>query len=147
MPVAPNARAALAKSLRALRHDLGKSLSLQLRFAGDSASEAERAEALREDVCRTRRGPAGVVSAFDLFDGAWPWMVGLADVPDAPGVRVDLSPDPAAIGLQAAIEALRARRSDIEATTPRGPDLEALIAHAHAGTATCRALTQRYGDR
>ncbi len=142
--VAPEASAALRTGLRRLRHDLGKSMSLQLRFAGPGASEAELVEALAQDVIHTRRSPQGSVSARVLFEAARPWLVGEADVPGARGIRVDLSDDEAFRALADAVSELARHEAEIWRGALRGATLERLVAAAHAGTRACRALVDRY---
>ena len=146
LPIPPEVSAALAASVRRLRHDLGKSMSLQLRFAGADADAEILADALRDDVLQTRRGPRGTRSAFELFDGAWPWLVGEAELPEPPGGRVDLSRDPVLMRLAEAIAELRSHRSEIEARSLSQPALTRLVALAHEGTAACKELVVRYGD-
>ena len=64
-----------------VRHDLGKYVHLEARWLGEDAIEADYREALRTDLLRTRRGPAGdedcaalwatlrpTVSAFDTHE-------------------------------------------------------------------------------
>ena len=144
--VAPQARAALAVSLRRLRHDLGKSMSLQLRFAGELADDVSLAEALREDVLYTRRGPSGTMSAFELFDSALPWLTGSQDLPGAPGRRVDLSNDAVFQALVETMRMLSGQRSGIERGDLRGALLRRLVAHVHDGTRCCRELVTRYPE-
>ncbi|MBN2798957.1 MAG: hypothetical protein JXX28_07395 [Deltaproteobacteria bacterium] len=55
-----------------LRHDLGRYMAFQLRAVGDGAPHTLLCEALRADLLQTRRGPAGVERAVDLWDRALP---------------------------------------------------------------------------
>ncbi|MEO0603926.1 MAG: hypothetical protein AAF211_20990 [Myxococcota bacterium] len=145
--VAPGALAPLSIALRRLRHDLGKSMSLQLRFAGPQTKDADLVEALQQDVLHTRRDPRGSRSATSLFDEARPWLTGDADLPATTGVRVDLSADSVMCRLSEIIEVLRAHEAAIAAGTVQGELLRQLVDLAHEGTARCRELGERYrGD-
>jgi len=121
-------------------------MSLQLRFAGPDATDDELREALVQDVLHTRRGPRGTRSAFELFDEAWPWLVGDVDLPDAPGRRVDLTSDPALQQLAAVVAELRAHREAIAGRSLGGGVLARLVVRAHEGTAACRDLVARYPE-
>lgn len=52
-----------------VRHDLGKYVTFSTRFLPDDAPLAERREALRDDLLRTRRGPAGEATAAEVWAG------------------------------------------------------------------------------
>ncbi|MEM6925657.1 MAG: hypothetical protein AAF602_01915 [Myxococcota bacterium] len=142
--VAPGALAPLSIALRRLRHDLGKSMSLQLRFAGSQASPVDLVEALQQDVLHTRRDPRGSRSASELFDEAGRWLTGEADLPGASGLRVDLSADPVLRRLAEIIEVLRAHETAIASGAIRDEVLQRLVGLAHEGTARCRELGDRY---
>ena len=52
-----------------VRHDLGKYVTFSSRFLADDAPLAERRAALRDDLLRTRRGPAGEATAAEVWAG------------------------------------------------------------------------------
>jgi hypothetical protein len=112
-----------------LRHDLGKAIVLSRRWLADGASEAELRAALRDDLLRTRRGPDGVVSAFEV------WAARRGEVlvvfPDHDAVRV----------IDAAMEALSAERATLDGAGPVAADVLARVAErTDAVEGACRAL-------
>lgn len=112
-----------------LRHDLGKAIVLSRRWLADGASEAELQAALRDDVLRTRRGPDGVMSAFEV------WAARRGEVvvvfPEHGAVRV----------IDAAMEALSAERAAIAGEGPVAAEVLARLAErTDAVEGACRAL-------
>ena len=141
IPVEPEAREALAAHLSRLRHDLGKYVSLQVRWLGDDADPASLREALAADLLATRRGPSGTVDALALWAEFRPALFGEAPLPDGP--TVDLTGDADLARLDAgmaeialAIAGLRAGDLDAEGVR-RGAGAAARVAEA------CRALWAR----
>lgn len=61
------AELSLVEHVRRLRHDLGKYVSLQVRWLGEAPSPDALRQALCEDLLRTRRGPAGARSAPEVW--------------------------------------------------------------------------------
>lgn len=64
-------------ALRAVRHDLGKYVSFQLRWLPEDAPDAELLDALRNDVLQTRRGPSGTESAPEIWKRLRPGVASL----------------------------------------------------------------------
>lgn len=50
-----------------VRHDLGKYVHLEARWLGEDATDGEYRDALRTDLLRTRRGPAGDEDCVTLW--------------------------------------------------------------------------------
>lgn len=112
-----------------LRHDLGKAIVLSRRWLADDASEQDLCAALRDDVLRTRRGPDGVVSAFDV------WAARRGEVaaafPDHDAVRV----------IDAAMVALAQDRASLAGDAPMASGVLARVAEqTDAVEGACRAL-------
>ena len=79
----PDIREALEESLYDLKHDLGKYIRLPVSMLPKDASWAEVTAQVEQGVLRTRKGPAGTISAAELlakFDAEWGTM--LADRPN-----------------------------------------------------------------
>ncbi|MEN0066362.1 MAG: hypothetical protein AAGA48_29775 [Myxococcota bacterium] len=121
-------------------------MSLQLRFAGPQATAQERSSALTEDLCRTRRGPRGTQSAFDLYDEARTWLIGEADLPGVPGQRAKLTDDPVWNVIDDAFQRLRPHREAIAAGSVRPPLLDELVATVFEASDGFRRLAQRYSE-
>lgn len=114
----------------AARHDLGKYICFNLRFAGPSASDAELLEALRADLLSTRSGPQGDVDALAVWAGLAPGLAPLRPDPDLDAV------DAALAELTPQLDALRAGALD-------RPDLEALALCARRVQAALNRLHSR----
>jgi hypothetical protein len=82
---------ALASHVTRLRHDLGKYVSMQVRWLGDNPSPDALRDAVVADLLTTRRGPAGVQTAQAVWAEFQPALVGARELVD--GVHVDLSED------------------------------------------------------
>jgi len=106
----------LVETLACVRHDLGKYLTLGVRFAGEEPGEHDLREALRSDLLRTARRPSGDEAAWQVWGRVRP--AGLDDDPDVR--RID-----------AGIAALEAADLDVP--------LEALIAVAAQAAAVSDA--------
>jgi len=121
-----------------LRHDLGKYVSFQARWVGPSASDQELADAVRADLVETRRGPAGVVSARQLWAEIRPALTGqgLLD-----GEGVDLSLDPAISEIDAALDQIAALSEAWGAGEPVAVRQAAELARAIQGS--CAAMLRR----
>lgn len=50
-----------------VRHDLGKYVAFSLRFLPEAPSDAELREALRDDLCRTRRDASGARDVGEVW--------------------------------------------------------------------------------
>lgn len=57
----------LVEMLADVRHDLGKYLTLGVRFAGEEPGEHDLREALRSDLLRTARRPSGDEAAWEVW--------------------------------------------------------------------------------
>lgn len=93
--------AALDAFLGRLKHDLGKYVSLQMRWLRTEASPKERQQALKADLLATRRGPQGTQDAVSVYGEFRPTLMG--EEPLGPGVVMDLSANPMVISLEAAM--------------------------------------------
>ena len=113
------------------RHDLGKYVSLNLRFLGADADRAALREALIADLTQTRRGPSASESAPDVWAAC---RGGLP--PAAPEVQ---QVDAAIKHIQSKLPALMNDSLDDEA-------LQALAQAARGVTAALTALTRRLKD-
>ncbi|MBX2803062.1 MAG: hypothetical protein KTR31_35600 [Myxococcales bacterium] len=80
---------ALGRHLARLRHDLGKYVSLQVRWIGADPEPADLREAVSQDLLATRRGPQGVTDAATLWAELRGPLTGGQPLVD--GVWVDLS--------------------------------------------------------
>jgi hypothetical protein len=98
----PHVRSALEEHLGRMKHDLAKYVAFQVRWLPEDAPLEARREALRSDLCATRRGPDGVQDAVALWAVFRPALVGEADL--AGGERVDLSGDPDLQAIEGAME-------------------------------------------
>ena len=114
-----------------IRHDLGKYVVFEARFAGPDASVEERRAALRADLLATRRGPRGVEPAWAVWARLRP--AELAGDPDVERIDaalaalrgVDLDGDAAELERAAALAAEVAeatRRLDARARRALGGD-------------------------
>lgn len=96
--------------LRRLRHDIGKYVTFNQRFLGDSGDAVAAREALVDDLLHTHRGPAGPVPVAAIWaalrpelEAAWPGdphlvaldaeMAALAEVAAALRVGSDTAAD------------------------------------------------------
>lgn len=114
------------------RHDLGKYVSLNLRFLAPDADRAAQREALLADLTQTRRGPGGGVESAPEV-----WAACRGGLPAAaPEV---LQVDAAMKHIQSSLPALMADRLDDDA-------LAALAQAARGVTAALTALTRRLKD-
>ena len=114
------------------RHDLGKYVSLNLRFLAPDADRAAQREALLADLTQTRRGPGGGVESAPEV-----WAACRGGLPAAaPEV---LQVDAAMKHIQSSLPALMADRLDDDALT-------ALAQAARGVTAALTALTRRLKD-
>ena len=143
MTLAPHlataSRAALTAHLDVLRHDLGKYVTLQVRWsAGDPAALHD---ALRADLLATRRGPAGTSDAVEVWEGLAPELRGERALPT--GERVDLRGD---VDFDALEDAMRSVRGTITALGAGRPDDALLQRGADAARTVgeaCRRLWAR----
>ncbi len=114
------------------RHDLGKYVSLNLRFLAPDADRAAQREALLADLTQTRRGPGGGVESAPEV-----WAACRGGLPAAaPEV---LQVDAAMKHRQSSLPALMADSLDDDA-------LAALAQAARGVTAALTALTRRLKD-
>ena len=114
------------------RHDLGKYVSLNLRFLAPDADRAAQREALLADLTQTRRGPGGGVESAPEV-----WAACRGGLPAAaPEV---LQVDAAMKHIQSSLPALLADSLDDDALT-------ALAQAARGVTAALTALTRRLKD-
>ena len=114
------------------RHDLGKYVSLNLRFLAPDADRAAQREALLADLTQTRRGPGGGVESAPEV-----WAACRGGLPAAaPEV---LQVDAAMKHIQSSLPALMADSLDDDALT-------ALAQAARGVTAALTALTRRLKD-
>jgi len=113
----------LVDALADVRHDLGKYLTLGVRFVGDDPGEDDLREALRSDLLRTARRASGDEAAWQVWARLRP---------------VGLDADPDVCRIDAGIAALEA--ADLGA--PRGT-LVALAAQAAAVADATRSLHRR----
>ncbi|MCK6517377.1 hypothetical protein L6R46_20230 [Myxococcota bacterium] len=114
------------------RHDLGKYVSLNLRFLAPDADRVAQREALLADLTQTRRGPGGGVESAPEV-----WAACRGGLPAAaPEV---LQVDAAMKHIQSSLPALLADRLDDDA-------LAALAQAARGVTAALTALTRRLKD-
>ena len=135
--LSPPTRAALVERLGDLRHDLGKYVSMQLRWSADDPASLR--EALLADLLATRRGASGVADAAEVWEGYAPELRGERAL--STGDRVDLRGcaefDRLAAEMDEIRRAIGALRSD------GALDLGRAAEAARAVTETCRALWQR----
>ncbi|HHO52899.1 MAG TPA: hypothetical protein ENK18_19000 [Deltaproteobacteria bacterium] len=85
------ARGPLLDHLSRLRHDLGKYVSLQVRWLGASPPPEALRQAMMADLLETHRGPGGGIDAPTVWAGLRPALVG--EVPLDDTITVDLSGD------------------------------------------------------
>jgi len=124
----------LVRVAAAVRHDIGKHVTFAVRFLGDSPTDAELRAALREDLGRTRSGPAGVLD----LPGVWATLVpevrsAVATAPEGLQAEVD--------AIDAAVAALAADLVTLDAAA--GPALHAVAARAAHLADLTRALHRR----
>jgi hypothetical protein len=124
-------RSALEDHLSRLRHDLGKYVSLQVRWLGADPEPGDLGRALAADLLETRRGPNGTVDASTVW----------AEL--RPGIASALAGDADFVALDDAMRvidevsgALRAGASD-PGTVRRGVEAAATV------TEQCRRLWAR----
>lgn len=116
------------------RHDLGKYVSLNLRFLPPDADRAALREALLADLTQTRRGPSGgQESAPEVWSACRPALGAALTTPEVGQV------DAAIQHIQSALVGLQADTLDDEA-------LQALAQSARGVTAALTALTRRLKD-
>lgn len=121
---------ALSEPLARLRHDLGRYVSLQVRWLGDDPDPDALREALAADLLQTRRGPSGAVDALAVWGELRPALAELAGDPDFARIEVGMA------GVARAIDGLRAGDLDRDGVR-RGAAAAAEVADA------CRALWAR----
>ncbi|MEQ1566047.1 MAG: hypothetical protein ABMA64_10450 [Myxococcota bacterium] len=114
--------------VRALRHDLGKYVALQITSLPPDPTTEDLAEAVRADVLATRRGPDRTVAAVELWDAA------------SPALRAALADNPSFLLLDQAMEGLRRLGPAITADRPDRRDLEQAASCARAAADAVRAL-------
>jgi hypothetical protein len=115
------------------RHDLGKYVSLNLRFLAPDADRAALREALLADLTQTRRGPGGAVEAAPEV-----WAACRDGLPAAaPEVQ---AVDAAIEHIQSALPRLMSDELDDDA-------LSALAQAARGVTTALTALTRRLKER
>lgn len=137
--LAPAGRAALAAHLDVLRHDLGKYVTLQVRWSGGDPEALH--DALAADLLSTRRGPSGSSDAVQIWEELAPELRGERALPT--GDRVDLRGDVDFDTLEAAMCEVR---GSIGALRSGRPDREALARGAVAARTvgeSCRRLWAR----
>ena len=131
----------VAEHTRALKHDLGKYVALQIRWLGADASEDEVCQALRSDLLGTRRSPAGTLDAVEVWEGLRGPLLG--EVPLPCGDVVDLSLDPDIRALMASMDIVRSVLCALRSTTLEGDGLQRGVAAAREVSAACRRLAKR----
>ncbi len=89
-----------------LKHDLGKYLTLSLRWLPEQASPHERREALREALLETRRAVSGPMTAAQVWEPFHALLSGEAEADD--GSRLALAADPDVALLSSLMEHLGA---------------------------------------
>jgi hypothetical protein len=94
--------AALDAFLGRMKHDLGKYVSLQMRWLAEEASLEDRERALKADLLATRRGPQGTQDALSVYREFRPVLMG--DEPLSAGIVMNLSAHPMVVSLDAAME-------------------------------------------
>lgn len=120
-----------------LKHDLGKYISFQARWLEADAGSDARRQALRDDLLRTRRGPAGEASAAAVWRS---FQARLDELP--PHVRSAVVAEPAWQTIASAMRALEPVTVAVAGDPPdelvdRGLDLAASVSSG------CRALLAR----
>lgn len=135
------AREPLRDHLSRLRHDLGKYVSLQVRWLGEGADPGALRQALAADLLETRRGPQEVTDAPTLWAQLRPALAG--EAPLEGGVIVDLSADADFRRLDEAMvriaEVVRDLRSGVDGPQTVAAGIEA----AQIVSGACRALWSR----
>ncbi len=131
----------VAEHLQRLRHDLGKYVSLQVRFLGEGAAPEARREALAADLLQTRRSPDGAVDAYTLWAERRPVLVGEAPLPG--GDFVDLRQDVDLQRLDGAMAHIRTVIGALRAGAVDDAQLDEAIEAARQVTEACRSLAAR----
>lgn len=134
-------RNALEDHLSRLRHDLGKYVSLQVRWLGEGAPADELARALAADLLETRRGPNGTLDAHTVWGEFRPALVGEQALDG--GVRVDLSEDRDFAALDRAMDEV----ARVSAALRAGGADEATVASGVAAAGTVSGLCRRLWTR
>ncbi len=134
-------RRALFDHVSRLKHDLGKYVSLRVRWLSDDAGAAERRDALTSDLLATRHGPDGVQGAVSVWDGFRPALVGQGDLDG--GLRVDLSDDPEVVRLDRAMAIVSRVAGALDAVADTAGDLAEGEAAAREVADACRTLYRR----
>ena len=116
---------------RRLRHDLGKYVSLQVRWVGEGASPDDLREALMADLLATRRGPDGATDALTL------WAELRADW------RGDWANDPDVRRIEHAMAALEPVVAALRAGTATHEVVERGVAQARVVSEATKALADR----
>ncbi len=137
----PASRAALARHVARLKHDLGKYIAFQSRWLGPEASHSDREEALRADLLATRRGPTEVVDAVELWGRLRPPLVGEAALPEGP--VADLGADPDVQALERAMGVVGDAVSALQAGSLEPSALKDAFDAAQEVADRCRSLWRR----
>lgn len=81
----------VADSANRARHDLGKYVCFQVRWLPEDADDDALRGALKDDLLRTRRGPAGEESAAQVWAGFRAELLGVAGFSEIDGVVDELA--------------------------------------------------------
>jgi hypothetical protein len=138
-------RAAVLDHVSRLKHDLGKYVSLQVRWLEPGAELQERTEALRADLLSTRRGPSGEQDAVSLWEGFRPGLVGEADL--AGGCRVDLTGNAELERIEAAMAVVRAVVAELRGGSVSVNSIDEGAAAARDVADACKVLHRRLREQ
>lgn len=134
-------RPAVLSLVTRLKHDLGKYVAFQARWLADDASEAERVQALRDDLLATRRGPEGSEDAVSVWTPYAEALTGTRPLDD--GELVDLAADPDVQRLTLAMDRVRATLERLRAGAVPSAAVQEGLTAARDVAAACRDLHRR----
>ena len=132
---------ALADHVLRLNHDLGKYVSLQVRWLGEDPSIEDLRRAVEADLLSTRRGPDGSRSATSVWAEFRPGLVGEADL--VGGARVDLSGDPDVVTLDQNMGVISKLAAALGSPSADTEAVERGVEAARVVAETCRSLARR----
>lgn len=133
--------AAVLDHVSRLKHDLGKYVSLQVRWLAPDASSAERRDALAADLLSTRRGPDGEQDAASVWAEFRPGLVARAEL--AGGATADLTGAPELEALDAAMGRVERVAGLLRAGSASEDDIDDGEAAAREVADSCRTLFRR----
>ena len=134
-------RPALVEHVARLKHDLGKYVSLRIRWLPERATDEERRSAVVADLLSTRTGADGVRDAWAIWTELSPELLGQRALAD--GSPVDLAADPEVMALTREMTEIARVVAELRSGTADDAWVRRGMRAALRVTEACRSLDQR----